>query len=218
MRFRHLHALAAAGLLAVGAAGCASSSQHPHAAAPRATPAAFTSPSANPVAVPPISARALISGSDAHRITETIVAFYRASWQGQASAACRLFSPAGRLGFLHAAAVAFPQGVSARSSCAHAMAIYNAALGDSVSNTEAADPSFSPAALDTVGVSAITMRGNRAAAIAPDNLAELINPQEIDLVRTAGRWQIDGSRSLNKSNLPQILARARAGGLLKRHR
>jgi hypothetical protein len=98
------------------------------------------------------------------------------------------------------------------------MAIYNAALGDSATNAEEADPSFSTAPLDNVGVAEIRIKGDTASAIAPTNIVELINPQLFLLTRVGSRWYINGSASLNKSNLPAILAKAKAKGLLTPHR
>jgi hypothetical protein len=213
MRFSHLRVAATAGVLAVMAAGCGSATVHTSRAAD-GTPAAFTSASANPVAVPPVSRSALATGTDAHRITETIVDFYRSSWQGQPTVTCGLFTPAGVAGFMHAAEVAFPQGVVHTSTCEHAMSIYSAALGDSATNAEQADPSFSTAPIDNVGVAEIRIHGDAATAIAPTNIVELINPQLFLLRRSGARWYINGSASLNKSTLPQVLARARAKGLL----
>lgn len=218
---RHLQTALVAGAITAAAAGCGGTARTgatPGRSTATGTPAAFTSPDANPVAVPPVSERALRSGSDAQRITRAIVAFYRAAWEGQGSTACAQFSPQGRTGFLRAAHVAFPQGVGARSTCAHAMALYNAALGDSASNAEAADPSFSTAPLDHVGVAGIEVRGRRATAIAPTNVVQLINPERFELVRSGGRWYIDSSHSLNRSNLQAILRAARSNGLLSRKR
>jgi hypothetical protein len=208
MRFSHLRVAATAGVLAVAAAGCGSATVH----APKAadgTPAAFTSASANPVAVPPVSGAALSTGTDPRRITQTIVDFYRSSWQGQPTVTCGLFTPAGVAGFIHAAEQAFPQAVVPTSTCEHAMSIYSAALGDSATNAEQADPSFTTAPLDNVRVAEIRVRGDAATAIAPTNIVALFLMR-----RSGGRWYINGSASLNKSNLPKILDKARARGLL----
>lgn len=204
-------------LLAASAAGCGAGS---HATGKSATattsgtPAAFTSPSANPVAEPPLADAALTRGSSQRQIAETIVAFYRAAWEDDATEACDLFSPAGAAGFMHAASMSFPQSVNKLSTCEHAMEIYNAALGESASTAQDNDDSFNPSALDNVGVAEITVDGDSATAIAPTNVVDLINPEQIVLQRVDGRWLISASHSLNKSNLPAILARAKAKGEL----
>jgi hypothetical protein len=204
---------AAGAMLAIGISGCGSSN-HPSSSLTTGTPSAFTSPSANPVATPPVSAAELERGSPRQQITNTIVAFYRAAWENDASEACGLFSASGREGFLHAASISFPQAINKLSTCEHAMEIYNAALGESASTTEDNDTSFSPSALDHVGVAAIQISGQTATALAPTNVVDLINPERFLLVHSGGRWLINASRSLNKSNLPEILARAKAKGEL----
>jgi hypothetical protein len=212
---------AVAGLVALalgaGATGCGSSAQSAggHASPSAGTPTAYKTPGADPVAVPPVTDLRLETGPPSHQITETIVAFYRAAWQDNASQACALFSSAGQSGFLQAAHVSFPQSVQAGASCEHAMQIYNATLGVSASTAQDNDPSFTPDSLDQVGVGGIVVHGDRATAVAPTNVVELINPKQISLVHSGKRWLIDSSRSLNKSNLSQILARARAEGELK---
>src|SRR5580658_2992895 len=124
--------VAAGGLLA----GCGSVHKKTNPYASSATPAAFNSPGADPLVVPPVSHTSLEHGSSSQQITETIVAFYRAAWQGNTTQACSLFSAEGLAGFMHAAETAFPQSVNGQSTCEHAMAIYNAALGDSASTAE----------------------------------------------------------------------------------
>ncbi len=182
------------------------------------TLAAQTTPGGSPLQAPPVTDAALRTGSDEHRITEAIVAFYRAAWEDNAGQACGLFSAMGVKGFLHAAAISFPQSVNKYSTCQHAMQVYNATLADSAQTTAENDTAFSPNALNRVGVGAIELHGATATAIAPTNVADLINPKELDLVRQGDRWMIDGSRSLNPSNLQKILSQARARGLLKRSR
>jgi hypothetical protein len=201
-------------LLGLAVAGCGSSSPATSAKTITATPSAFTSTSANPVAVPPVSDAALVRGSAQHQITQAIVAFYRSAWEDDATQACALFSPTGRAGFMHAASISFPQSINKLSTCQHAMEIYNATLGDSATTAEDNDTSFSTSALDHVGVAGIRIVGATASAIAPTNVVDLINPERFVLVRLGGRWLINGSQSLNKSNLGQILARAKAKGEL----
>jgi hypothetical protein len=204
---------AAATLGAAGLSGCGAG----HRAG--STPAASASAPAgvNPVAVPPITGAQLESGPATAQITATIVAFYRAAWQDQAQTACSLFSPAGVTGFMHAAAVSFPESMNRYSTCEHAMEIYNASLADSAQTTIENDPTFSTSTLDNVEVAYIHVHGDTASAIAPTNVAELINPKRIDLVRTGDRWQINDSKSLNASNLRHILLSAEAEGKLRRH-
>ena len=166
------------------------------------------------------AAAALEHGSQSHQITEAIVAFYRGAWEDDATAACDEFSRAGVAGFMHAAKIAFPQSITPSSTCEHAMEIYNAALSESASTAEDNDPSFDTSALEDAGVAEIRIAGNSATAIAPTNALEVINPEQIVLQRVGGRWLIEASHSLNKSNLPQILAKAKAEGKLrpKKHR
>lgn len=203
---RLISAAVVAGLCAV-AAGCGSSNSKL---------AAQTTPAGNPLQAPQVTDVALRTGSDQHRITETIVAFYRAAWTDNASEACGLFSTSGAKGFMHAAAVSFPQSINKYSNCEHAMQIYNATLADSAETTQENDTAFNPSALNKVGVAAIQQHGSSATAIAPTNVADLINPKQIELVRTGDHWMISGSKSLNGSNLQKILSQAKAQGLLKR--
>jgi hypothetical protein len=202
---------------AAAVAGCASAGHSSGTAT--GTPAAYTTNTANPVAAPPLSLAALKHGSAVHQITEAIVAFYRGAWEDDATAACAEFSPAGVKGFMDAAKTEFPQSVNGDSTCEHAMEIYNAALSESVSTAADNDEAFSPTALDNVGVEKIRITGDSATAIAPTNVLEVINPEQIVLRRLNGRWLIEASHSLNKSNLAQILAKAKAEGeLTPKHR
>jgi hypothetical protein len=185
-------ARALAGLV-LSAAVAACGASH-HAAGTLQTPTAKP-PGAGPLRVPPISDAALSTGDRQHRITETIVAFYRAAWQDDPARACSLFSPAGITGFMRAAAVSFPGSVNRYSSCTHAMQIYSASLGVSVSSLQQSDPSVSGEILDNVGVANIRIHGDRATAVAPTNAVPIVGAKLISLVRTGGRWQIDGSRS-----------------------
>jgi hypothetical protein len=213
----------AAAALAIGAAGCGSGGRT-SASRTTTTPTAYTAAAAagaNPVAVPPVTAGQLESGSAQHQITEAIAAFYRAAWEDNAAGACALFSPAGRAGFMHAAAMSFPSSVNKSSTCEHAMEIYNAALTESAQTTADNISGFSTAALDNVTAAEIRVTGTTATAIAPTNIAALINPMRFLLVRVGHRWLINGSRTLNKSNLAAILKRAQASGQLtprKRHK
>jgi hypothetical protein len=214
-RATYKYALTGLAALAVSAAtsGCGSS----HSTASGRPASAFTSGtpvSESPLTAPPVSVAQLRQGSPEHRITETIVAFYRAAWQNDATAACKLFSAAGRAGFLHAAAVSFPQSMNKYSSCEHAMQVYNATLADSAQTTVSNDPSFNTSALNAVRVQDIQVHGDHATAISPTNVAELINPKQLDLVRAGDEWMLDGSKSLNPSNLKQILDKAQAKGQL----
>jgi hypothetical protein len=221
MRFSDMRFAAAAIAVAVGAGACGAGHGAGEAGNPRTASAAQrgpTDPSANPVAVLPVAEADLAGGPAAHQITETIVAFYRAAWQNQPVTACGMFSHNGVAGFLRAARVSFPESVNRYSTCTHAMEIYSATLGDSAANTVAADPTFSTASLDNVGVAFIHVAGGVASAVAPTNVAELIKPKRISLVRDAGRWRIDSSKSLNASNLKQILQAARARGALSAHK
>jgi hypothetical protein len=206
------------GALAVGAAltGCGSSA-HSTATA-TGTPASYTTGQANPVATPPLPLSTLEHGSAKHQITEAIVGFYRGAWEDNASGACDEFSPAGVSGFMHAAKMSFPQSINRYSTCEHAMEIYSAALGESVSTAQDNDTSFSPSALGDVGVGDIRITGDSATAIAPLNAIDVINPEQIVLQRIGKRWLISASHSLNKSNLPAILAKAEAEGKLKAHK
>jgi hypothetical protein len=199
--------------LSAGAAGCGSSHKTTSEAS-SAAPVKGTPASASVLQAPPISAAQLRQGSAQHRIKETIVAFYRAAWQNDAPSACGLFSAAGRAGFMHAASVSFPESMNKYSSCVHAMQVYNATLADSAQTTVANDPTFNTSALNSVGVEDVQIHGDHATAISPTNVAELINPKELALVRAGDRWMIDGSKSLNPSNLTHILKAATAKGLL----
>jgi hypothetical protein len=191
--------------IAAALAGCGGSSHH------TGTTAATQNAT---VRAAPVSDLALVTGPPAQQITETIVAFYRAASQNDAARACSLFSPAGAAGFLRAAKISFPASINQFSTCTKAMEIYNASLTASISQLQQSDPAVSGAALDNVRVASISVRGVTATVLAPVNAEPMINPKLISLVRSGGRWLINGSESLNKSNLPQILAQARAKGLL----
>jgi hypothetical protein len=169
---------------------------------------------------PPISDLELTTGSPAHQVTETLISFYRAAWQDDATRACSLFSPAGEAGFMKASKAAFPGSIAASSPCTHAMQLFSAALGDSVSNLQQNDPSANGAILNNVGVANIQVHGAQATAFAPMNVEQIINPKRIYLVQIGGRWRIDKSQSLNKSNLPEILKKAQQKGELtpKKHK
>jgi hypothetical protein len=200
---------------ATAVAGCGSSGHASGTAT--GTPAAYTT--ANPVAAPPLSLATLKRGSASHQISEAIVAFYRGAWEDDATAACDQFSPAGVKGFMQAAKTAFPQSINPETTCEHAMEIYNAALSESVSTAQDKDEAFNPKGLDNVGVEKIRITGDSATAIAPTNVLEVINPEQLVLTRQDGRWLIEASHSLNKSNLAQILAKAKAEGkLTPKHR
>jgi hypothetical protein len=212
LRARWLGAAAATLALGSALAGCGSSRAGDQVTG---TPAAQRSAlGAQELQAPPLSDSSLQSGSSSHRITATIVAFYRAASQDNATQACGLFTPAGRAGFMHAAKVSFPESINKYSSCEHAMEVYNATLADSEQTTEDNDPAFDPSALNNVGVALIQIHGSSATALAPTNVADLINPKRIYLVKTGQEWLIDGSKSLNASNLEKILAQAKAQGLL----
>jgi hypothetical protein len=166
--------------------------------------------------VPPVSDLQLTTGSPAHQITETLVSFYRAAWQDDAARACSLFSPAGATGFMNASKTAFPGSAKPSSPCTHDMQLFAAALGDSVSNLQQSQPNVSGDVLDNVGVSQIRIQGATATAIAPMNVAAIINPKRIDLVQIGGRWRINASHSLNQSNLPKLLHQAQKTGKLSK--
>jgi hypothetical protein len=208
------------GALAVGAVlvGCGSSAKTATTAAAKGTPASYTTGQANPVATPPLPLSTLEHGSAKHQITEAIVAFYRGAWEDNASGACDEFSQAGVAGFMHAAKLSFPDSINRYSTCEHAMEIYSAALGESISTAQDNDTSFNPSALGNAGVAGIQITGDSATAIAPTNVIDVINPEQIDLQKIGNRWLITASHSLNKSNLPQILAKAEADGKLKPHK
>jgi hypothetical protein len=164
--------------------------------------------------VPPVSDLQLVTGSPTHQITETLVSFYRAAWQDDAARACGLFSPAGAAGFMQASRTAFPGSATAASPCTHDMDLFAAALGDSVQNLQQTQPNVSGDVLNNVGVAGIEVHGRTATAIAPMNVAAIINPKRIDLVRIGEHWRIDASHSLNKSNLLRILKQAQQSGAL----
>jgi hypothetical protein len=158
----------------------------------------------------PVSDLELVRGSPAHQITETLISFYRAAWQNDAARACSLFSPAGAAGFMKASTTAFPGSATPKSPCAHDMELFSAAHGDSVVNLQQSQPNASGDILDHIAVARIRITGNTATAWAPMNVSDIINPKLIDLVRIGGRWRINGSHSLNKSNLAAILRRSQS--------
>jgi hypothetical protein len=151
---------------------------------------------------------ALESGTNEHQIAATIQAFYRATWHNQGGAACSLFSPAGASGFLQSARIAFPSSVSSATSCARAMAFFNADLADSVNNLQQAGLHISGNVLDDVGVDHIKVSGSSAIAQAPEGVEELIQPKQVVLVKRGTRWYIEASRKLGQT-LPQLLAEAK---------
>jgi hypothetical protein len=199
-------------IAALAAGGCGTSH---HKAAVAKTTSASLAAGANPVAAPPFTDAALSTGTAQHQITATVAAFYRAAYENDALRACSLFSPNGLTGFMRAAAVSFPASINKFSTCKEAMQIYNASLATSITNLQNSDPSVSGAALNNVTVGRIKLHGGVATAIGPLNALPMVNPKQISLVRLAGRWLIDGSYSLSKSNLPAILKRAGAEGKLK---
>lgn len=177
-----------------------------------ATPAAAVNPAANPVAAPPIGGVALTTGSAVHQITTTVAAFYRAAWENNAAGACSLFSPTGMSGFMRAAKVSFPASVNSESTCADAMKIYNATLAASVQNLQDGSPSVTGSSLNSVTIGKIHIQGNVATAIGPLNALPEINPKLIRLVKMGRHWLIDGSYSLSKSNLPELLKQSAKAG------
>jgi hypothetical protein len=205
--------LICATLAGCGGGGSSSNSKSAAAAALAKSIAQATKP-------PPVSDLELTTGSPAHQITETLVSFYRAAWQDDAARACALFSPAGEAGFMQASKEAFPGSIDASSPCTHAMQLFSAALGDSVSNLQQNDPSVNGDILNNVGVTNIQVHGAQATVFAPMNVEQIINPKRVYLVQTNGRWRIDKSQSLNKSNLPEILKKAQQKGELspKKHK
>jgi hypothetical protein len=191
------------------AAGCGSSSSP-------ATSARQGSPASIQVTQPPTTfdVRDLVTGNAGRQITATIVTFYRATWQGNGSLACSLFSPAGVTGFMKAAQVAFPNTVNGKFTCPQAMSYFHATLADSVSTLQQAGVNVSGNVLDNVGVQHIVVHGATATAQAPEDVAEFIKPKLFQLVRLNGRWLIEGSKKLGKT-LPQLLAQAKAKGELR---
>jgi hypothetical protein len=150
----------------------------------------------------------LATSSDTQQISQTIKAFYSATWKNQGSQACALFSPAGAAGFLQAAKIAFPDSVNPTTSCSQAMAFFNADLADSADTLQQSGVNVSGNVLDNVGVSKIRIRGDEASAEAPDGVEEFVKPKTFLLVREHNRWLIDGSRKIGQT-LPQLLAAAK---------
>jgi hypothetical protein len=195
--------------LTATAAGCGSS-----ASTQQAPPTQRAAPTAQITATPAVNVLALGTGSDAQRITATIQAFYRSTWQGHGAAACSLFSPNGSSGFISAAKIAFPQSVNTTTSCAQAMSLFNATLGNSVTTLQQAGVHVSGNVLNSVGVSQIRVGGAQATAQAPQGVEGLIKPKLIVLVRQGNRWLIDSSHKIGQT-LPQMLAAARTHGQLR---
>jgi hypothetical protein len=196
-------------LLCAAVAGCGGSSS------PSSSTASDPPSASGASKTPPVSDLELTTGSPVHQITETLISFYRAAWQDDSARACGLFSPTGQEGFIKASRTAFPGSMLPSSPCTHAMQLFSAALGDSVSNLQQSDPNVSGDTLDNVGVANIHVHRATATAFAPMNVEQIINPKRIYLVQIDGRWRIDRSESLNKSNLPSILKHAQHKGLLK---
>jgi hypothetical protein len=164
-------------------------------------------------ATPGVNVLELTTGTDQHKISATIQAFYRTTWQDQGPAACSLFSPAGASGFLESARVAFPDSVSSATTCPQAMAFYNADLADSVDTLQQAGVKVSGNILENVGVDHIKVNGTTATAQAPEGVEEFIRPKLFVLVRSNGRWYIQASRKIGQT-LPQLLAAAKKKGEL----
>ncbi|HEX4107801.1 MAG TPA: hypothetical protein VHX88_06675 [Solirubrobacteraceae bacterium] len=202
-------------VLAAGAilAGCTSSS-HTRVSASPSGQGAVASAQQTTTPLP----ASLSTGSAKQQITATIVAFYRSTWQDDAPLTCALFSPTGLQGFMKASEVSFPDSVLPSSSCVHAVQVSNASLASSVEQDEENGPSIPGSILDNVGVGGISIHGNTATAIAPENVSIFIVAKRILLVHLNGRWLISGSQSLSR-NLPQLLGSAKAKGELtpKRH-
>jgi hypothetical protein len=193
---------------AIGVSACGASQPAP--STPTATQAAA-------IQAPAVDQIDLSTGSDRHKITSTIQAFYRTTWNGQGAAACSLFSSQGSSGFLKAARVAFPSSVNSTTSCAQAMAFFHAGLADQVDTLQQSGVNVSGNILDHVAVSDIHARGGVAAAEAPVGVDVLIKPKRFLLVRQRGQWLISGSQKIGKT-LPQILAEAKAKGELQAKR
>lgn len=187
---------------AVGIAACGGSSRH-RTAATRSLGGSSQLPAANDAA--------LSTGTAQQRIAATARAFYRYAVEDQAAQACALFSPAGRAGFMRAAKVSFPGSINQFSTCTEAMRIYYASLQVSLQNLQTSDPSVSLNGLKDAAIGEIRIHGDRASAIGPLNGLPIVNPKQLYFVRIDGRWLINGSYSLSKSDLPRILAEARKG-------
>jgi hypothetical protein len=202
---------AAAVALSIAATACGASSPHTNT---QAQPAPAHATNAAAVQAPAVNQIDLASGSDRRRVSATIAAFYRATWNDQTSSACSLFSPAGSKGFLKAAKVAFPSSINPTTSCAQAMEFFHAGLADSVDTLQQSGVNVSGDILNHVKVNDVRISGTSAAAIAPEGVDVLIKPKRFLLVRDNGRWLIDGSQKVGKT-LPQILAKAKAKGELR---
>jgi hypothetical protein len=196
--------------LAVTAGMCGCGNTKHVSSSTRYAPAAAT----QSAQAPPVNQLDLASGNDQHQISATIAAFYRATWQGQGSAACSLFSATGVAGFMKAAKVAFPNSINPTTSCTQAMAFFHAGLADSVDTLQQSGVNVSGDILNHVGVKDIRVSAGTAAAEAPENVQVFIKPKRFLLVRQNGRWLIEGSQKIGKT-LPQILATAKAKGELR---
>lgn len=209
MRGMTIRAIAVVSLCGALAA-CGGSHHRTSAATNNLVPPTPTGPGA-PTPAPPVSDLAMVSGPAAKQIAQTAVAFYRAAWQNRGAEACALFSPTGKAGFMRAAKVSFPQSINQFSTCTEAMAIYNASLVTSVQNLQQDDPQVSGDGLNNVKIGRIQVHGSTATAIGPLNALPVVNPKQLNFVNIGGRWFINGSYSLSKSNLPKILAEAKKG-------
>jgi hypothetical protein len=159
-------------------------------------------------ATPALNVLELATGTDPQRIAATIRAFYRATWQNHGAEACSLFSAAGARGFVQAAKVAFPSSVSSTTTCAQAMAFFNADLADSAGTLQQAGVNVSGNILDDVGVDHIAVSGATATAHAPEGVEEFIQPKLFVMVKRGNRWYIEASRKIGQT-LPQLLAEAK---------
>lgn len=186
--------------LALAVAGCGSSGSNAANFATPTTAGAVGTPAGSSV-----NGLALVTGSPTQQITETIQAFYRATWENDGSGACGLFSSAGVTGFMAAAKIAFPGSVNSVTTCAQAMTVFNASIASQVSSLQDDDVNVDGNALEQVGVSHIAISGDTATAQAPEGVGVLITPKLVHLVRLGGRWLINSSTKLGKT-LPQIVA------------
>jgi hypothetical protein len=195
----------AAALAVIGAiGGCGGATHHRSSSSDTTTGAAA-----------PANDLVMLSGSPQQQISETAAAFYRDASTDHATAACALFSPAGRAGFMRAAKVSFPQSINQFSTCKEAMEIYYASLTASVQNLQQGDPTVSDSGLRNARIGDIHIHGDSATAIGPLNGLPVVNPKQLSFVRIGGIWRVNGSYSLSKSNLPQLLAKANKQHLKK---
>lgn len=158
---------------------------------------------------PGINELELTTGSDQQQITSTIRAFYKATWNDDATTACSLFSSTGLSGFMQSAKIAFPDSVNAATTCPDVMRLFNADLSDSADQLQQSGVNVSGAILDVVGVKDIKVAGDVATAQAPEGVEEFIQPKIFTLVHQNGRWLISGSRKIGQT-LAQLLAEAKA--------